>query len=101
MAYGSAAAWHLGFRQAAGLTGISHFERHDALFGAVRTVLHARRSAGIHALLEELIAIPLTSFEDVNFFPEVVHERLRAGASGIDLQHPGDKHALGIFGEDF
>jgi hypothetical protein len=30
-----------------------------------------------------------------------VHERLRAGASGIDLQHPGDKHALGIFGEDF
>jgi hypothetical protein len=64
-------------------------------------MFHAGRAAGVHPLLKELIAIPLTAFEDVNFFPEIVHERFDASATGLNLQHACDEHPLGVFGEDF
>src|SRR6478735_2735379 len=53
---------------------VPDFECYDALIGPVRAVFHAWRTAGIHSLLEELIAIPLAAFQDINFLPEIVNE---------------------------
>jgi hypothetical protein len=45
----------------------------------------------VHALLEELIAVPLAPFQDVNFLPKIVNEGLRTCAAGINSQHPAVK----------
>src|SRR5262245_22684299 len=82
------------------LSHIPDFQRDDALLRTVGAVLHAGRTAGVHALREILIAVPLAALEDVHLLPEVMHEGLGAAAARIDLEHARHEHLVWVFGED-
>ena len=60
-------------------------------------MLHSGRTAGIHALLEGLIAVPLAALKNIDLLPEVMNEGFGARAARIDLEQPGNKHFLGIW----
>src|SRR5688572_20382060 len=87
-------------RRLSGSTRVADLEGDDAFLGAVGAVLHAGRTAGVHAFLEMPVAVPVTAFHDQYFFPEVVHESLRAGDAGVAFEEPGDEQALRVRGED-
>src|SRR5687767_11651904 len=87
-------------RRLPGSAGVADLEGDDAFLGAVGAVLHAGWPAGVHAFLEVLVAIPMAAFDDEDLFPEVVHERFRAGDPGVALEEPGDEQSLRVRGQD-
>src|SRR5687768_2671111 len=79
------------------LARVPDFESDDSLLGPIGTVFHPGRTTRVHPLGEILVAVPLAAFENVNLLPEIMDERLGAGAARIHLQHSRDEHPLGIF----
>ena len=78
------------------LSRVSDLERHDTFVRSIGPVFHARRPAGIHAFLEKPVAVPLATFNNINFLPEVMNESLRTRAARIDFEHLGNEHSLRI-----
>src|SRR5262245_43908937 len=80
---------------------VADFEGHHAFVGPIGPMLHPWRSAGIHSLLEMLVTIPMTAFNDVNLFPKIVDEHFAARATGIGFREPSDKHLVRVLRQNF